>query len=145
MPASNADSRTRLLQAAEKVTYPYMAKPVIHISDVEAASNFDGLLAQVRAGTEVIIEHDAQPIAVLRPAAPKLDWSECAQVEIDPQRVSGRPVIKDTRMPVDDVIANYEYGVSVEEISEQFEIEAETIRNVLSYAERHNVLARPLR
>jgi len=75
----------------------------------------------------------------------KLDWSRCTQVEIDPQRVGGRPVIRDTRMPVDDIIANYEYGVSMEEISEQFGIEAETIKNVLSYAERHQALARPLR
>src|SRR5262249_40108448 len=111
-----------------------MSKQVIHISDVEAANNFDGLLAKVRAGAEVIIEHDAQPVAVLRPAAPKLDWSECAQVEIDPARVQGRPVIKDTRMPVDDIVANYEYGVSVEEIAQQFGIKAEIIKNVLSYA-----------
>ncbi len=45
-----------------------MAKPVIHISDTEAARDFTGLLAHVRAGSEVIIEHDAQPVAVLRPA-----------------------------------------------------------------------------
>ena len=121
-----------------------MARPVIHVSDVEAASNFGGLLAQVRAGAAVVIEHNAQAIAVLRPVLATLDWSECPQVETDPLRVSGRPVIKDTRMPADDILANYEYGVSVEEIAEQFGIEAETIRNVLSYAERHNALARPV-
>jgi uncharacterized protein (DUF433 family) len=124
---------------------PEMAKPVIHVSEEEAANNFAGILAHVRAGSEVIIEHNAQPVAVLRPAVQKLDWSECAQVEIDPLRVSGRPVIKGTRMPVDDILSNYEYGVSVEEISEQFGIEASTIQNVLSYAERHNALARPIR
>jgi uncharacterized protein (DUF433 family) len=122
-----------------------MVRPVIHVSDAEAARNFEGLLARVRAGTEIIIEHDAQPIAVLSPAIAKLDWSECALVEVDPLRVSGRPVIKNTRMPVDDIISNYEYGVSVKEIAEQFGIEAEIIQNVLSYAERHNGLARPLR
>ena len=121
-----------------------MARPVIHVSDVEAASNFGGLLAQVRAGADVVIEHNAQAIAVLRPVLATLDWSECPQVETDPLRVSGRPVIKDTRMPADDILANYEYGVSVEEIAEQFGIEAETIRDVLNYAERHNALARPL-
>jgi antitoxin (DNA-binding transcriptional repressor) of toxin-antitoxin stability system len=45
-----------------------MAKDVIHISDKEAASNFDSLLARVRDGAEVVIEHDAQPVAVVRPA-----------------------------------------------------------------------------
>jgi len=40
-----------------------MAKPVIHISELEAASNFAEVMAQVRAGTEVIIEHNATPVA----------------------------------------------------------------------------------
>jgi antitoxin (DNA-binding transcriptional repressor) of toxin-antitoxin stability system len=45
-----------------------MAKPIIHMSDTEAASDFGALLAEVRMGTEVIIEHDAQPVAVVTPA-----------------------------------------------------------------------------
>ena len=48
---------------------------MIHISDAEAASDFAALLDHVRAGEEVVIEHDARPVAVLRPAAsaPALD------------------------------------------------------------------------
>jgi antitoxin (DNA-binding transcriptional repressor) of toxin-antitoxin stability system len=45
-----------------------MAKHVIHVSDHEAASDFASLLARVREGAEVVIEHDAQPVAVVRPA-----------------------------------------------------------------------------
>ena len=45
-----------------------MAKHVIHVSDREATSNFASLLARVREGAEVVIEHDAQPVAVVRPA-----------------------------------------------------------------------------
>jgi len=44
-----------------------MAKTVIHISEVEAANNFSGLMAKVRAGNEVIIEHDAHPVAIVSP------------------------------------------------------------------------------
>jgi antitoxin (DNA-binding transcriptional repressor) of toxin-antitoxin stability system len=44
-----------------------MKKIVIHISDKEAASNFASLLARVREGTEVVIEHDARPVAIVRP------------------------------------------------------------------------------
>jgi antitoxin (DNA-binding transcriptional repressor) of toxin-antitoxin stability system len=47
-----------------------MSRPVIHISETEAASDFAGVLAHVRAGVEVIIEHDAQPVAVVSPAEP---------------------------------------------------------------------------
>lgn len=45
-----------------------MAKDVIHISDKEAANDFASLLARVREGAEFIIEHDARPVAVIRPA-----------------------------------------------------------------------------
>lgn len=45
-----------------------MAKDVIHISDKEAASDFASLLARVREGAEVVIEHDARPVAVVRSA-----------------------------------------------------------------------------
>ena len=50
-----------------------MGNRVIHISATEAASDFAALLDHVRAGDEVVIEHDARPVAVLRPAAPSLD------------------------------------------------------------------------
>jgi antitoxin (DNA-binding transcriptional repressor) of toxin-antitoxin stability system len=45
-----------------------MARDVIHVSDKEAASDFASLLARVREGAEVVIEHDARPVAVVRPA-----------------------------------------------------------------------------
>ena len=37
-----------------------------HISEAEAARDFAGLLARVRAGAEVVIEEDSRPVAVLR-------------------------------------------------------------------------------
>lgn len=42
----------------------------IHISEAEAAGDFAGLMARVRAGAEVVIESDAEPVAILRPPAP---------------------------------------------------------------------------
>jgi len=55
-----------------------MADRVIHISEAEAASNFSALLARVRAGAEIVIERNAQPIAVLRsPTPPRRTISEC--------------------------------------------------------------------
>jgi uncharacterized protein (DUF433 family) len=66
----------------------------------------------------------------------QIDWSNCPLVEIDPLRVSGRAVLKGTRMPVEDIIANYEYGVSISEISNQFQIPAGIIKELLSYVEK---------
>lgn len=48
---------------------PAMADHVIHISEEEAARDFAGVMARVRAGAEVVIESDARAVAVLRPAA----------------------------------------------------------------------------
>jgi len=43
-----------------------------HISEAEAESNFADLMNKVRAGGEVVIESDAQPVAVLRaPGLPR--------------------------------------------------------------------------
>jgi antitoxin (DNA-binding transcriptional repressor) of toxin-antitoxin stability system len=55
-----------------------MAKHVIHISEAEATSDFASLLEQVRAGAEVIIEHNSQPVAIVHPAEPaRRTISEC--------------------------------------------------------------------
>jgi antitoxin (DNA-binding transcriptional repressor) of toxin-antitoxin stability system len=55
-----------------------MAKPVIHISEIEAASNFAALLARVRAGAEIVIEQDSQPVALVHPVEPvRRTISEC--------------------------------------------------------------------
>lgn len=45
-----------------------LSMPVIHISETEAARDFAGLLARVRAGDEIVIEKEASPSVVLRRA-----------------------------------------------------------------------------
>jgi antitoxin (DNA-binding transcriptional repressor) of toxin-antitoxin stability system len=51
---------------------------VIHISEAEAVRDFAGLLARVRAGAEVIIEHGADAVAVVRtPTPPRRSIEEC--------------------------------------------------------------------
>jgi antitoxin (DNA-binding transcriptional repressor) of toxin-antitoxin stability system len=55
-----------------------MADHVIHISEADAASDFAGLLARVRAGAEVVIENGDHPVAVIHaPAPPRRSISEC--------------------------------------------------------------------
>jgi antitoxin (DNA-binding transcriptional repressor) of toxin-antitoxin stability system len=43
-----------------------MAKNVIHVADNDPAIDLPKLLEHVRAGAEVVIEHDARPVAVLK-------------------------------------------------------------------------------
>ena len=73
----------------------------------------------------------------------RIDWSQCSLVEIDPQVHSGAPVLRGTRMPVNAIVDNFEYGMSVAEISEQFEVSAESIEAILKYAKSHR-LAHPV-
>ena len=47
-----------------------MSMATIHISEADAAGDFAGLMARVRAGAEVVIESGAAPGIVLRTAAP---------------------------------------------------------------------------
>ncbi len=68
-----------------------------------------------------------------------VDWSECPLVEIKLGVQSGAPVVRGTRLPVSAVVANFEYGVSVAEISEQFEVPQESIQAIVTYAKSHRV------
>ncbi|MBT9330500.1 hypothetical protein [Paracidobacterium acidisoli] len=50
----------------------------IHISATEAARDFAGLLARVRAGAEVVIEDGSLTVAVLHtPSPPRRSIEEC--------------------------------------------------------------------
>lgn len=69
----------------------------------------------------------------------KIDWSECHLVEVNPRVQSGAPVLRGTRMPVNAIVDNYDYGVSVAEISEQFEVPQDRVQAILSYAQVHRV------
>ena len=66
----------------------------------------------------------------------QLDWSQCPVVERVPGRLSGAWVFRDTRMPVSSVFENLEYGSSIEEIIEQYDVTREQIQAVLEFAAR---------
>lgn len=72
----------------------------------------------------------------------KIDWSECPLVEVKPGVLSGAPVLRGTRMPVNAIVDNFDYGVSAAEISEQFEVPLERIEAILTYAKSHRVAHR---
>ncbi len=62
-----------------------------------------------------------------------MDWKDCKLVEVVPGKVSGVPLIKGTRVPVDQVLASKDGGESIEEISYNFDLNPEDISAVLSY------------
>ena len=68
-----------------------------------------------------------------------IDWSECPLVEIKPGVQSGAPVLRGTRMPVSAIVDNFDYGVSVAEISGQFEVPQDCIEAIVTYAKSHRI------
>ena len=69
----------------------------------------------------------------------QVDWSQCPLVEVDPEIQSGSPVLAGTRLPVSAIVDNAEYGLSIAEISEQFEVSKAQVEAVLAYAKDHRV------
>jgi uncharacterized protein (DUF433 family) len=72
----------------------------------------------------------------------QIDWSDCPLVEVKPGVHSGAPVLRGTRMPVSAIVDNFDYGLSVAEIAEQFEVSPEKIEAILSYAKSHRIAHR---
>jgi uncharacterized protein (DUF433 family) len=81
-----------------------------------------------------------------------LDWSDCPLVEIIPGKVSGAPLLKNTRLPVDAIIENYDAfrdeGLSPEEaIAETLDCYPEAgidaIKAILNYRVEHQFQAQP--
>jgi uncharacterized protein (DUF433 family) len=62
-----------------------------------------------------------------------LDWSRCPAVESVPGKVSGAWVFKGTRMPVQTVFDNLEAGMSVDEITEVFDVTREEVQSVIQF------------
>ncbi len=63
-----------------------------------------------------------------------LDWSQCAAVESVPGKLSGAWVLRGTRMPVKTIFDNLGAGMSVEEITEVFDVTPEEVKAVLQFA-----------
>jgi uncharacterized protein (DUF433 family) len=72
-------------------------------------------------------------------ARDKIDWSECPLVEVKPGVQSGAPVLRGTRMPVNAIVDNFDYGMSVSEIAEQFEMQPDRVQAIVAYAQSHRV------
>jgi uncharacterized protein (DUF433 family) len=64
----------------------------------------------------------------------KIDWSQCPLVEVNPRVQSGAPVLRGTRMPVNAIVDNFDYGLRVAEIAEQFEVPGDRVQAILIYA-----------
>jgi uncharacterized protein (DUF433 family) len=66
-----------------------------------------------------------------------LDWSTCAAVEQNPERLSGAWVFRDTRVPVAALFENLEGRATVEEFLDWFPgVTRDQVKAVLDHAAR---------
>jgi uncharacterized protein (DUF433 family) len=81
-----------------------------------------------------------------------VDWSDCPLVEVIPGKVSGAPLLKNTRLPADAITGNYDSfldeGLSPDEaIAETLdcypEASIDTIKAILKYRAEHQFQAQP--
>jgi uncharacterized protein (DUF433 family) len=68
-----------------------------------------------------------------------IDWTACSLVETKPNVQHGRPVVRGTRITVDDsIVGNWEAGLEPKEIAELFPpVTADQVREILAYAAGH--------
>jgi uncharacterized protein (DUF433 family) len=78
------------------------------------------------------------------------DWSECPLVEVNPGKVSGAPLLKNTRLPVDAITGNYAAfraeGLSPDAAAAETldcypEVSVEAIKALLAYRDAHHFQA----
>jgi uncharacterized protein (DUF433 family) len=66
----------------------------------------------------------------------RIDWSQCHIVESIPGKLSGVPVLKGTRMPVQAILDNYDAGLTPAEVAETFALRLADVVAILEYREK---------
>jgi uncharacterized protein (DUF433 family) len=83
--------------------------------------------------------------------AEMVDWSDCPLVEVIPEKVSGVPLLKNTRLPVEAITSNYDAfrdrGLSPDEaVAETLDCHPQAgidnIKALLRYRATHSYQAR---
>ena len=80
-----------------------------------------------------ICRHDRVEQAVTEP---QIDWKQCSLVETVPGRLAGTPVLKNTRLPVEAILNNYDDGLEPDQVAEIFEVPVSDVRIILEFREK---------
>lgn len=67
-----------------------------------------------------------------------MNWTDCSIVEEVPGKVSGRPIVKGTRLPAQTIVDNFNAGVSEPDIADLFDVPVGTVRTVIAFAREHS-------
>ena len=65
----------------------------------------------------------------------EIDWTQCELIERVPGKVSGRPIVRGTRIMPDPIVNGYDLGDSIENIHEGFPtLSVSQIRRLIEFA-----------
>ncbi len=65
----------------------------------------------------------------------EIDWTQCELIECVPGKVSGRPVLRGTRIMPEAIVGSYELGETIEELREGFPtLTVAQIRRLIEFA-----------
>lgn len=66
----------------------------------------------------------------------RLGWGDCPGVERDPERLAGAWTFGNTRLPLHTIFQNLAGGATIQEVTQQFSVTEEQIKNVLAHTAR---------
>ena len=67
--------------------------------------------------------------------ASEIDWTQCELIEQVPGKVSGRPIVRGTRILPDAIVGSYELGETIEELREGFpSLSVDQIKRLIEFA-----------
>lgn len=73
-----------------------------------------------------------------------IDWTACELIEQVPGKVSGRPVVRGTRILPDGIVNSFDMGDSIEEIHEDWPaLSVAQIKRLIEFAGAHREQSNP--
>ncbi len=67
-----------------------------------------------------------------------IDWMQCELIEKVPGKVSGRPIVRGTRIMPDGIVNSYDMGESIEDICEDWpSLSVAQIKRLVEFAHAH--------
>ena len=73
-----------------------------------------------------------------------IDWTACELIEQVPGKVSGRPIVRGTRIMPDGIVNSYDMGGSIDEIREDWpSLSVAQIKRLIEYAHARREQPKP--
>jgi uncharacterized protein (DUF433 family) len=68
----------------------------------------------------------------------EIDWTACELIETVPGKVSGRPIVRGTRILPDAIVGSYDLGETIDELRAGFpSLSVSQIKRLIEFAHAH--------